>query len=175
MSAPFFFRYSGAMLDDLCRDLRSLGSGDKRHLGLVIPDLGLKRGQVARPDIRRIRYNDINLPANVQLFQRDEQVTFEKPDAVRYAMITGVLSGNRKGSLGRIGRDKRAPRSVFCQAYGDAAGAGAEIDDPDRPVPVLLTIVSAASTMNSVSGLGMSTSGVTLNSRPQNSWLPMIY
>ena len=61
-----------------------------------------------------------------------------------------------------VGRDHARARQLRGQRDGDAAAAGADVDDRRGRAAVAGKRASASSTMNSVSGRGISTAGVTV-------------
>ena len=87
-------------------------------------------------------------------------------------MALGVSTRDIERGLGDVGRDDVRAAELARQRDGEAAAAGADVDYQSpaaRPPP---NAASASSTINSVSGRGMSTSRVTSNDSPQNSRSP---
>ena len=159
------------LLDDGGDELGARDAAEQCHRRLVIAHLGLKRGAVCAAHVGRIR--------------RRSHRTVQRRRRARSRERTGC--DRRRRAAPRSFVRPRAPRPRCPSPRSMRARARERARQPDcrirctrprrrarrRRSPPKTS--SAASTMSSVSGRGMSTAGETSSGRPQNSRRPVMY
>ena len=149
--------------------LESLQAGraaEQRNVGLV-KDGTRQRRLVTVFDIWRVGRDEIEGTVDPV-----EKRRLDPRHPVLHTVSTGVVTCNGERRRGDVGRRDAGPRNLAEETDRQAAAPGADVGEPGRRRSSFFRRASDSSTMNSVSGRGMSTSDVTRKSRPQNSRLP---
>ena len=136
----------------------AVDAAEQRHVRFV-QHAGRQAAAVDLAHVGRVGGNQIELTLHAVEIGRVHEL-----DAVEHAVPRGVALGDSQRLRRHVGGHHSAFSGFVRQGHGDVAAAGADVGDAG--VELAHESGSAASTMISVSGRGMSTAGVTSNSRP---------
>src|ERR1035441_2883252 len=111
--------------DEAAVDFEAVVSGEEREGGFVVADLDGERGAVGQGNVGRVGGDDLEMLAG----DGREQIAFKEPNVAGNAVSSRVLARDCQGGGGQIDSGDLRMRQMMSEGYGDAAGAGAHIDD----------------------------------------------